>query len=175
MRARDESGEREAAYAERDVAAGAAWPGVGRPLAVLPDEPPPAPRRPWGLRAALLAAAIAAWTLAGDGGEATGTPLSGAAPWQIELATAGTRPTPVLVFGRAAGIHLVRVRPAGSARRTALPAPVADGAVWMISLGRAPLDVRGRGGPDSPLRGFTARGRVIKAFESPSGSGVRTW
>lgn len=105
-------------------------------------------------------------------------PASPAAPappvpeWRLDVrADRGATPW-VLVFGREAGLHVVRAPEAG--RLAALPARVPGRAVRMVSLGRAPLDVRGDAAGAGGLLGFSARGRVVTVFRDRSGTGVRT-
>lgn len=163
-------------------------PGAQRELVhdpvrdALPARLPLAPRprrrgrRAWGLAAAAVALSVAAWRAmpasAPDVPDAAGAGPAGAPRWNLQLASGGGSPPWVLVFGRQAGFHLMRVPVGGP--RAMLPADVVDRKVWMVSLGRAPLDVRGDAGGAGGLRSFGARARVVTVFQDGSGTGVRT-
>ena len=104
-------------------------------------------------------------------------PLVGAAPsWNVELAAAGARPVTALVYGEEAGLHLVRI-PAASAGRSArrvIPARLAQGELYMVSLGWSPLVVRASSPPGTPRMSWSAQGRFVQAFQDERGTGVST-
>ena len=105
---------------------------------------------------------------------------TGVAPanrWDLQLTSASTQPIRALVYGKHAGIHFVTLPPAPlpDDRRTIVPVALKDGDVWMVSLGWSSIQVRS-GAPSSYLpMSFGATGRIIRAYERPSGTGVRVW
>ena len=106
------------------------------------------------------------------------SPGSTPAPtWLVEMTTTGDRPVTALVYGREAGIHLVRVPAATAVSSVAriIPARLAKGELHMFSLGLSTLRVRTSSPGRPPHSGFMAESRVITAFQSASGTGVRTW
>ena len=95
-------------------------------------------------------------------------------PWDIRINSGGARSVVVLAYGREAGLHLVRVPSSqGSSPSGLLSAKVGPSALYLISLGRAPLEVSASA-PSGQTR-WKARGRVVKAFMDNRGTGVRTW
>ncbi len=95
----------------------------------------------------------------------------GAPPaWRLDVRAGGGGAPWVLVFGREAGVYLVRASEA--TRLAALPARVPGREVRMVSLGLAPLTVRGDAG--GGVRSFSARARVVTVFQDRTGTGVRT-
>jgi hypothetical protein len=100
-----------------------------------------------------------------------------AAPWDIDLTSAGAEPVTALVFGREAGVHLVRL-PSGRDSRAVprrVPASIGQGDVYMVSLGWSALDARSASPPGSPRMAFAAHGRFVKMFQRPSGTGISTY
>jgi hypothetical protein len=123
------------------------------------------------LVAALCVGALAKtlWPVAG----ALGSTEVG--PWDVRINSGGARSVVVLAYGREAGLHLIRV-PAASQQTPAsglLSAKIGPSPLYLISLGRAPLDVSAIAPGSS--QSWTARGRVIQAFKDSRGTGVRTW
>lgn len=97
--------------------------------------------------------------------------------WNLQLSSGGATSTPVLVFGDGVGIHLMRApsAPATGGKSVTLPTRVTANEVWMISLGRAPLQVAGDSRGSGGFRPMSARGRVIKAYQLGSTTGVSSW
>ena len=99
------------------------------------------------------------------------TPAGPPPSWRLDVRTGGGAPW-VLVYGREAGFHLVRASDA--TRMASLPARVPGREVRMVSLGWAPLTVRGDAGGAGGVQSFSARARVVTVFQDGSGTGVRT-
>jgi hypothetical protein len=124
--------------------------------------------------AGVLAAVISGGMFFTKGSTAPTPPV--APRWEVDVASAGTRPVRALVFGSEAGVHLVRVPPAGaspSERRTIITR-VALGDVYMVSLGRSPLAVRTESPPSIRGMSFTATARFVKLYQRPDATGIRT-
>jgi hypothetical protein len=100
-----------------------------------------------------------------------------AARWDLQLASAGDKPIPALVYGRKTGFHLVTVEPRalGADRSTSIAGALNEGDVWMVSLGWSALDVRSSAPVGQRPMSFSASGRIIKAYQHPSGTGVLVW
>ncbi|GLC25922.1 hypothetical protein [Roseisolibacter agri] len=92
--------------------------------------------------------------------------------WRLDVRADGGRAPWILVFGREAGLHLVRASEIG--RVATLPGRLPGRRISMMSLGKAPLAVRGDAGGAGGMRSFRAQGRVITVFHDGSGTGVRT-
>ena len=120
---------------------------------------------------ALLVAAL--WSR--NGARAPISPAS--ARWNLQLASAGDKPIPALVYGRNTGFHLVTVEPRalGTERSTSIAGALSEGDVWMVSLGWSALDVRSSAPVGQRPMSFTASGRIIKAHQHRSGTGVLVW
>ena len=135
-----------------------------------------APRVQW--RWAMLFAAMLGIIVVGAlATRAPNTPIAGASPeWNIELSASGTEPVRALVFGEEAGIHLVSIPATGASieDRRRVAARLAQGDVYLMSLGRSPLQVRTSGPPG--VRGVTlsADARFVKLFQRPDRIGITT-
>ena len=120
-----------------------------------------------GLVLAVLAKVL--WPAAGT----LGTTEIG--PWDVRINSGGTRSVLVLAYGREAGLHLMRV-PATSQTSgvsALLSAKVGESPLYLIALGRTPLEVSAVA--PKAEQSWKARGRVIQAFKDARGAGVRTW
>jgi hypothetical protein len=97
-------------------------------------------------------------------------------PWDVRINSGGARSVVVLAYGREAGLHLFRVPAASRQTPTSglLSAKVGPSPLYLISLGRAPLEVSAVA-PAPDHVSWKARGRVIQAFKDNRGTGVRTW
>ena len=117
----------------------------------------------------LLVALKVLWPVAGT----LGTTEVG--PWDVRINSDGTRSVVVIAYGREAGLHLMRVPAAseGLSAAALLSARVGDRPLYMISLGRAPLEVSAVA--PNARQSWKARGRVIQAFKDDRGTGVRAW
>jgi len=155
----------------------AAWDARGGP--VVPATPASTPiassRRRWltaPLAALVLLAAL--WlrspTLVPTG-------IAPADRWDLQLTSAGSKAIPALVYGAHAGLHFVTLGPAPllDDRRTIVPVALKDGDVWMISLGWSQIQVRSSAPPSHAPMSFGATGRIIRAYQHPTGTGVRVW
>jgi hypothetical protein len=135
-----------------------------------------APRVQW--RWAMLFAAMLGIIVVGAlATRAPDPPIAGASPaWNIELSASGTEPVRALVFGEEAGIHLVSIPATGAPveDRRRVAARLAQGDVYLMSLGRSPLQVR----TSSPagIGGVTlsADARFVKLFQRPDRIGITT-
>ena len=101
----------------------------------------------------------------------------GAAAWSIELTALGNAPVSAFIWGEEAGIHLVRipVMTAGPNASRVIAARLGRGELHMVSLGRAGLRARAVAPAGAPAGSWRADGHVITAFQTSSGTGVRTW
>jgi hypothetical protein len=98
------------------------------------------------------------------------------ARWNVDLASAGGRPVTALVFGREAGVHVVRVPAAGASEeeQRRVSARLANGDVYMVSLGREVLSVHSKSPAGTAPMAFTARARFVKLYHTPQATGIRT-
>lgn len=92
--------------------------------------------------------------------------------WRLDVRADGGGTRWVLVFGREAGLYLVRTSEAG--RVAALPGQLPGREVSMMALGWSPLTVRGDAGGAGGLQSFSARSRVVTVYQDGTGTGVRT-
>lgn len=99
-----------------------------------------------------------------------------AATWNVELSSAGAHPVTALVFGKEAGVHLVSIpgTDATPEERRRIPARLAAGNVYMVSLGRSDLHVHTASPPGTPPMAFAAQARFVQLFKSKGGTGIRT-
>ena len=103
---------------------------------------------------------------------------AGAAPaWSVEITAAGDRQVMALIYGKEAGLHLVRVPAASAGRAVApvvIPARLAEGELHMVSLGWSGLMARASSPAGTTPVAWMAEGRIITGFQGPRGTGVRT-
>ena len=158
------------------------WPG-GVPVHVrVPSGTTPyhdaTPRRSRRMIAlSVIAGALLAAALLWPQSTPVATPAATAgARWNVDLASAGVRPVTALVFGVEAGVHLVRVPAAGASEeeRRRVPARLAAGDVYMVSLGREALSVHSTSPTGSAPMAFTARARFVRLYHTPRATGIRT-
>lgn len=122
-----------------------------------------------------LAALIAAGYLAASAGGSHPIPAT-AANWDIEIASAGAHPVTAIVYGREAGLHIVRV-PAASApadERRRVAARLGAGDVYLVSLGRDPLAVETAAPAGAPPMRLGARSRFVKLSQHGGRTSVQT-
>jgi hypothetical protein len=162
----------------REKAAWSYGPGTRADLAKVARPRPPMQRiLAYGSLVAVTTV-VALSTLASMLATPLDSPGSSPAPtWSVEMTTTGDRAVTALVYGREAGIHLVRVPAATAASSVArvIPARLAKGELHMVSLGLSTLRVRTASPAAVPRMSFMAESRVITAFQSRAGTGVRTW
>ena len=107
----------------------------------------------------------------------TAMPSGAPAPeWAIGLTSSGAAPVSALVFGKEAGIHLVRI-PGSSAppeEQRRVLARLASGEVYMVSLGGRELRVSSKGPPGSGVIAMAATGRFVKLYQRPGITGIST-
>lgn len=167
------SDERPTTFKER---AGKGWHDpVEAPLVVRPGGAPQKAkriRRKMLLAGVTIVAACLTW-LAWPANDALGATEGG--PWNVKMASASTRSMVVLVYGKEAGLHLLRVPgSSGGTAPAALSANMGQ-SLYVMSLGRSPLEVSADSPPDQQPVSWNARGRLIKAFRNEQGTGVRVW
>ena len=171
----DKREKRDAPARDRDYQAKWDAPG-GR---VVPASPASTPavssRRRWLAAPAAALVLLAALWLRSPALVPTG--LAPADRWDLQLTSASAKPIRALVYGEHAGIHFVTLAPAPMLddRRTIVPVALKDGDVWMISLGWSSIQVRSSAPSSHAPMSFGATGRIIRAYERPSGTGVRVW
>ena len=126
------------------------------------------------LATAVLAASIAWTQLVDVSSRPTAVPGK---RWAMQIASAGTKPTPALMFGRQAGLHVVTVlpRPENGDAVDVLPAALKDGDVWIISLSASSLDVRTNAPAGELPMSFRAKGHIINMYQTKKRTGVRVW
>lgn len=129
-------------------------------------------RRKW----VLAAAALIATGLAVVVGAAIGSlGTTDVGHWDMQMTSTSKRSMVALVYGKEAGLHLLRVPgTSGGATPTRLPAKLGE-AVYVVSLGRSPIEVSAVAPANHRPMSWSARGRVIKAFKDERGTGVRAW
>ena len=93
--------------------------------------------------------------------------------WDIKVSSGGTRSVVAFVYGKEAGLQLVRIPPKGSSRL--IPARLGEAPVYMVSLGLSGLVASGEAPPGERPVFWSAGGRVIQAFSNKQGTGVRVW
>jgi hypothetical protein len=96
-------------------------------------------------------------------------------PWDMKMTSGGSQSVVALVYGKEAGLHLLRVPSSKGTAPALLSSRVGNSPLYMISLGRAPLAVEAVAPPGLPIKKWSARGRVIQAFKDERGTGVRAW
>jgi hypothetical protein len=96
-------------------------------------------------------------------------------PWDVRITSGGRGSVVVLAYGREAGVHLMRVPAASQTSEVSarLSAQIGESPLYLISLGRTPLEVSAIA-PKADAS-WKARGRIIQAFKDARGTGVRTW
>lgn len=149
----------------------------------MPAEARPARTRMQRLTAYAIAFAASATTLVAFSAVTTWmaeplvAPRAGAAPaWSIEVTSAGSRPATVLVYGKEAGIHLVRVPAATSSDDARIvPARLARGEVHLMSLSFTSLRAHASSPRGMSPMSWSATAPIITAFDGPQGTGVRTF
>ena len=153
----------------------------GQPPVPRSSAIPVAPAIGSGLRrrlltlAAIIAALGAAAYLAAAAARSDPTPAT-AASWDIEIASAGAHPVTAFVYGREAGLHLVRV-PAASApaaERRRVAARLGAGDVYLVSLGADPLTVETAAPAGAPPMRLGARSRFVTLSQKGGRTSVRT-
>lgn len=96
-------------------------------------------------------------------------------PWNVSVRSGGSRSVMVLAYGKEAGLHLIRVPASdGKSGSRVLTARLGEAPLYLVSLGRAPLEVSAMA-PPGKRQSWNARGRVVQAFKDERGTGVRTW
>jgi hypothetical protein len=93
--------------------------------------------------------------------------------WEIKVSSAGTRSVVAFVYGKEAGLQLVRIPPKGSSR--SIPARLGEAPVFMVSLGWSGIVATGVAPPGQRPMSWSAEGRVVQAFSNKKGTGVRVW
>ena len=96
--------------------------------------------------------------------------------WTIGLTSSGAAPVSALVFGKEAGIHLVRIPGSGAPpdEQRRVVARLARGEVFMVSLGGRGLRVSSKGPPGSGVISMAATGRFVKLYQRPGVTGIST-
>ena len=135
----------------------------------------PVPTRRKRRRLFLAAAALVAGALSWAVWQVNGTlGTTEVGPWNMKMTSASKRPMLALVYGKEAGFHLVKVPGATTGSPTILPARLGQ-SLYVVSLGRSPLEVSAVAPANHQPMSWTARGRVIKAYRNEIGTGVRAW
>jgi hypothetical protein len=93
--------------------------------------------------------------------------------WDIKVSSGGTRSVVAFVYGKEAGLQLVRIPPKGSSRT--IPARLGEAPVFMVSLGWSDIVASGEAPPGQSPISWSASGRVVQAFSNDRGTGVRVW
>lgn len=93
--------------------------------------------------------------------------------WEIKVSSGGTRSVVALVYGKEAGLQLVRIPPKGSSR--SIPARLGEAPVFMVSLGWSELVATGKAPSGEAPMSWSAEGRIVQAFSKKQGTGVRVW
>lgn len=93
--------------------------------------------------------------------------------WDINVSSGDTRSIVALVYGKEAGLQLVRIPPRGSSR--SVPARLGEAPVFMVSLGWSGIVATGKAPPGERPMSWSAAGRVVQAFSNGQGTGVRVW
>ena len=129
-------------------------------------------RRRWFVAFALGASLIG---LAGLVSLFTGPPnvMPVTPAWEIKVSSGSTRSVVALVYGKEAGLQLVRIPPKGSSR--SIPARLGEAPVFMVSLGWSGIVATGKAPLGEPPMSWAAEGRVVQAFSNRQGTGVRVW
>jgi hypothetical protein len=131
-----------------------------------------AEKRESSLRPVPLAVSCLAWFLWPMAGTLGTTEVG---PWDMKMTSGGSQSVVALVYGKEAGLHLLRVPSSKGTAPALLSSRVGNSPLYMISLGRAPLAVEAVAPPGLPIKKWSARGRVIQAFKDERGTGVRAW
>ena len=105
----------------------------------------------------------------------TGPPnvMPTAPAWEIKVSSGSTRSVVALVYGKEAGLQLVRIPPKGLSR--SIPARLGEAPVFMVSLGWSGIIATGKAPPGEAPMSWAAEGRVVQAFSNRQGTGVRVW
>ena len=93
--------------------------------------------------------------------------------WEIKVSSGSTRSVVALVYGKEAGLQLVRIPPKGSSR--SIPARLGEAPVFMVSLGWSGIVATGKAPSGERPMSWAAEGRVVQAFSNRQGTGVRVW
>ena len=137
--------------------------------------PPPVASRKRRRRLVALALGASLIGLAGLASLFTGPPneMPVAPAWDIKVSSGGTRSVVALVYGKEAGLQLVRIPPRGSSR--SIPARLGEAPVFMVSLGWSGIVATGKAPAGEGPMSWSAKGRVVQAFSNRQGTGVRVW
>ena len=155
---------------------GAHWdPRTEAALERVSTAPPAAPSRKRRRRLVVLALGASLIGLAGVVSLFTGPPnvMPVAPAWEIKVSSGGTRSVVALVYGKEAGLQLVRIPPKGSSR--SIPARLGEAPVFMVSLGWSEIVATAKAPPGAAPMSWSAEGRVVQAFSNEKGTGVRVW
>jgi hypothetical protein len=93
--------------------------------------------------------------------------------WEIKVSAGGTRSVVAFVYGKEAGLQLVRIPPKGSSR--SIPARLGEAPVFIVSLGWSEIVATGEAPLGQRPLSWSAEGRVVQAFSNKQGTGVRVW
>jgi hypothetical protein len=93
--------------------------------------------------------------------------------WEIKVSSGGTRSVVAFVYGKEAGLQLVRIPAKGSSR--SIPARLGEAPVFIVSLGWSEIVATGEAPPAQRPMSWSAEGRVVQAFSNKQGTGVRVW
>ena len=89
--------------------------------------------------------------------------------WELKVSSSGTRSVVAFVYGKEAGLQLVRIPPKGSAR--SIPARLGEAPVYMVSLGWSGIVATGESPSGERPVSWAAEGRVVQAFSNKQGTG----
>jgi hypothetical protein len=93
--------------------------------------------------------------------------------WDLQVSSGGTRSVVAFVYGKEAGLQLVRIPPKGSSRT--IPARLGQAPVFLVSLGWSGLVATGEAPSGERPMSWSASGRVVQAYSNSHGTGVRVW
>ena len=93
--------------------------------------------------------------------------------WDIKVSSGGTHSVVAFVYGKEAGLQLVRIPPKGASRL--IPARLGEAPVLMVSLGWSEIVATGDAPPGERPMSWSASGRVVQAYSNNRGTGVRVW
>jgi hypothetical protein len=103
------------------------------------------------------------------------TPIAAAPEWSVQVTSATTRPVTVLVYGREAGLHIVRAPASNSTEQArVIPARLAQGRLYLMSLGSSALRVQSYSPRGAQPMSFQAQSHAVTAIQDRNGIRVST-
>ena len=123
--------------------------------------------------ASILGASVVACTVLARLASSTHDVMPVTPAWDLKVSSGGTRSVVAFVYGKEAGLQLVRIPAKGSSRT--IPARLGQAPVFLVSLGWSGLVATGEAPPGEHPMSWSANGRVVQAYSNSRGTGVRVW